>query len=66
MQVSWQLEHNPLMEIHHKLKPINFIFLIYDESEGISKKWVFMSAFYATMQQITQELCYLGHCFHLV
>lgn len=64
--MSWQLEHNPLMEIHHKLKPINFVLLIYNESESISKKWVLMSAFYAAMQQITQELSHLGHCFYLV
>lgn len=64
--MSGQLEHNPLEEIHHKLKPINFVFLIYNESESISKKWVLMSAFYATVQQITQELSHPGHCFHLV
>lgn len=36
--MSGQLEQNPLMEIHHKLKHINFVFLIYNESESISKK----------------------------
>lgn len=54
--MSWQLEHNPVMEMHHKLKPVNFVFLIYNESESIREKWVLMSAFYATVQQITQEV----------
>ena len=54
------------MEIHCKLKSINFVFLIYNEFERISKKWVLMSAVYAIMQQITHELAHLGHCFRVV
>lgn len=64
--MCWQLEHKPLKEIHCRLKSINFVFLIYNESECIDNKWALMSAVYAIMQQITHELAHLDRCFHLV
>jgi len=41
--MCWQLENKPLMEIHCKLKSINIVFLIYNESEHISKKLLLIS-----------------------